>query len=288
MLLKFFLRFSSLSILKMFARLAARTIITSPEKGMYKKVSVNISIAYPHLSASEQQTISHKIITNQCITAAESMKVWSMPPKWSIAQIKQVHNEHLIQTAFKQPNGVLLVLPHIGTWEMMNAWLHQFGTPTIMYKPIKHKKFNQFILNSRQSLSGILVPTNQQGVKAIFKTLKQGGYSIILPDHVPHPSGGVYAPFFGKNTLTSSLTPKMAARTQCKMVGVSCIRRVDTQGYDIYCYDLNHEDLYDKEPEIAAKALNHELEKMINQFPEHYMWGYKRFRLNADQSDPYH
>ena len=287
MLLKFFLRFSSLQTLNFIARFVARLINATPDNRMLKKVKVNVSIAYPHLSTAEQQHISHKIIKNQCITAVESIKVWSMPPKWSIAQIKQIHNEHILRSAFQHPNGVLLILPHIGTWEMMNAWLHQFGTPTIMYKPIKHARFNQFVLRSRQSLNGSLVPTNQQGVKAIFKTLKQGGYSIILPDHVPHPSGGVYAPFFGKNTLTSSLTPKMAAKTQCKMVGLSCIRRNDSKGYDIYCYDLSHEDLYAKEPEIAATALNHELEKMINQFPEHYMWAYKRFRNNADSSDPY-
>jgi KDO2-lipid IV(A) lauroyltransferase len=89
---------------------------------------------------------------------------------------------------------MLAIVPHLGTWEIMNAWLNQFGAPTIMYKPVKGQQANQFVLQGRQRLNATLVPTDATGVKAIFKTLA-GGFSIILPDHVPDPSGGEVVPF---------------------------------------------------------------------------------------------
>lgn len=92
---------------------------------------------------------------------------------------------------------MLAIVPHLGTWEMMNAWLNQFGAPTIMYKPVKGKMANDFVLQGRSRLNATLVPTNGSGVKAVFKTLKQGGFSIILPDHVPNPSGDIIVPFLG-------------------------------------------------------------------------------------------
>lgn len=80
---------------------------------------------------------------------------------------------------------------------MMNAWINQFGKPVIMYKPAKSEAMDRFILQGRQRLNATLVPTDGTGVKAIFKTLKEGGFSIVLPDHVPDPSGGVIVPFLG-------------------------------------------------------------------------------------------
>ncbi len=160
----------------------------------------------------------------------------------------------------------------------MNAWVHQYGTPTIMYKPSKNPALNQFVLDARQQLNGTLVPTDANGVKALFKTLKQGGFSVILPDHVPHPSGGVVVPFFGIDCLTSTLASKMAQKTGCKLVGLSCFRRADEKGFDVYCDDLDDPNLYSPDIHIATTALNQAIEQMINRLPEEYMWGYKRFK----------
>lgn len=118
-----------------------------------------------------------------------------MPPEWSIAQIRDVHNKDILLEGLASANGMLAIVPHLGTWEMMNAWLNQFGSPTIMYKPVKGDITNNFVLQGRSRLNATLVPTDGSGVKAIFKTLKQGGFSIVLPDHVPDPSGGVVVPF---------------------------------------------------------------------------------------------
>ncbi|WP_223235209.1 ComEC/Rec2 family competence protein, partial [Acinetobacter baumannii] len=34
--------------------------------------------------------------------------------------------------------GVVLIVPHFGTWEVMNAWCAQFTSMTILYKPVKN------------------------------------------------------------------------------------------------------------------------------------------------------
>jgi KDO2-lipid IV(A) lauroyltransferase len=166
----------------------------------------------------------------------------------------------------------------LGTWEMMNAWIHQYGIPTIMYKPMKNEDFNAFALQARQRLNATLVATDANGVKTLFKNLKQGGFSIILPDHVPQPSGGVVVPFFGIPCLTSTLASKMAQKTQCRLVGLSCFRSADGEGFEVYCDDLNDPQPCDADLDVATAALNKAVEAMINRFPAEYMWGYKRFR----------
>ena len=272
------LRLFPLAFLRSLAKMAAYLINQNPNKSMLWKTRVNLGLAYPQLSEVQREKLARESVSKQCLSYIESAKCWAMPPEWSITQIQKIHSLEIFTEALKDPNGTLMIVPHLGTWEMMNAWIHQYGIPTIMYKPMKNGDFNAFALQARQRLNATLVATDANGVKTLFKNLKQGGFSIILPDHVPQPSGGVVVPFFNIPCLTSTLASKMAQKTKCKLIGLSCFRREDGLGFDVYCDALNDPKLYDADIEVATTALNNAVEGMINRFPAEYMWGYKRFR----------
>ena len=258
-----------------------------PNLSIVRTIKINMALIEPALTAKQKKTVIKDIVRHQCLSSVESIKSWAMPPEWSIEQIREVHNQEILIEGLANPNGMLAIVPHLGTWEMMNAWINQFGSPTIMYKPVKDKLTGDFILKGRARLNATLVPTDSSGVKAVFKTLKRGGFSIILPDHVPEPSGGVVVPFFGVKTLTSTLAPKLASKTKCALVGLSCIRRDDNRGFDIYCYKLDDPALYDRNTEIATQALNQAMEHMIKDNYSHYMWGYRRFKRIPNLGNPY-
>lgn len=276
-----------LSVLQMLARFVAWIILRMPSASIMRTVKINMALIAPTLSHLQKQALTKEIIYHQCLTSIESIKSWAMPPDWSIAQIRDVHNKDILLDGLANPNGMLAIVPHLGTWEMMNAWLNQFGSPTIMYKPVKGDITNNFILQGRARLNATLVPTDGSGVKAVFKTLKQGGFSIVLPDHVPDPSGGVIVPFFGIETLTSTLASKLASKTKCALVGLACIRRDDGHGFDIYCYKLDDPALYDRNTKTAAYALNLAMQRMIEDNYSHYMWGYRRFKHIPMIDNPY-
>lgn len=271
-------RYVPLSIVRSLAKVAAWKLNQNPKSGMLWKTLINLKLAYPELDLTEREELAQESVRRQCMSYAESLKCWAMPPQWSVKQIHTVHQLEVLTESLASPHGALIITPHLGTWEMMNAWVHQYGIPTIMYKPIKDKTINDFVLASRQQLKASLVPTDANGVRALFKNLKQGGFSVILPDHVPDPSGGVVVPFYGIPCLTSTLASKMAQKTKCKLVGLSCFRRDDGNGFDVYCDLLDDPNLYDADLEVATTALNQSIEKMINRSPADYMWGYERFK----------
>lgn len=280
-------RFIPLSILRIFANLVAWVMILLPNLSIHNSIQRNLRLAYPTLNDKQRKQLHHQIIRNQCLTSVESVKSWAMPVSWSLKQIRDIHNEEILVKGLSNPNGMLAIVPHLGTWEMMNAWLNQHGSPTIMYKPVKGKLSNEFVLQGRQRLNAKLVPTDATGVKAIFKTLKSGGFSIILPDHTPDPSGGVVVPWFGVDVLSSTLSSKLANKTNCALVGLVCIRRKDGNGFDIYCYDLDDENLYSRDITIATSTLNQVMEKMITPLSEHYMWAYRRYKKIYDIPNAY-
>lgn len=260
--------------------------ILIPDLKIKRTIRINLRLAFAEFSEEECDCFTKAVIKNQALIAVESIKCWAMPPEWSIAQIDNVYNKEVFDEALANPNGMLAIVPHLGTWEMMNAWINQFGSPTILYKPAKNQTVDEFILEGRQRLNATLVPTDASGVKAIFKTLKSGGFSIILPDHVPQPSGGVIVPFFGIETLSSTLAPKLASKTKCALVGLSCLRN-DNNGFDIYCTKLDDPDLYARDMNVATKALNDAMEQMIRVCPSNYMWSYRRFKHLPNLGNPY-
>ena len=280
-------KYVPLSVLQILARFVAWIIILVPNLSIVRTIKTNMMLVNPALTEIQKQSLIKDIVRHQCLNTIESLKSWAMSPEWSIAQICDVYNKDILLEGLANPNGMLAIVPHLGTWEIMNAWLNQFGSPTIMYKPVEGKLTNEFILQGRERLNATLVPTDGSGVKAIFKTLKQGGFSIILPDHVPEPSGGVIVPFFGIKTLTSTLASKLASKTKCSLVGVSCIRRDDRRGFDIHCYKLDEPELYHRDALISTYALNRGMEQMIKSHCSHYMWGYRRFKRIPILGNPY-
>lgn len=280
------IRFVPLPLMRVVAQIGA-WIAKLTNASIYRSIDRNLMLVNPSMADKDRAHLATEALHHQMISTADSLKSWAMPPEWSIKQIKAVHNIEIFKEGLAHPNGMLAIVPHIGTWEMMNAWINQFGKPVIMYKPVKSKAMDRFILQGRQRLNATLVPTDGTGVKAIFKTLKEGGFSIVLPDHVPDPSGGVIVPFFGIPTLTSTLASKLAQKTQCALVGLSCIRRDDNNGFEIFCYRLDDPDLYDKDIEIATQALNNAMQRMIEPNFSHYMWGYRRFKFTPFGENPY-
>lgn len=270
------LKLTPLWILEYIARLACFVLCFFKNSSLYRGININLMLINPHQDEQARQKLVKTTLFNQLHNTLISAKTWVMPSDWAIKNITHVHNEHLLTKAMSHPNGTLVIVPHIGAWEMMNAWINQFGSPTIMYKPVGNTALNNVILQGRQRLNATLVPTDGTGVKAIFKTLKDGGFSIILPDHVPDRAGGVVVPFFGVPTLTGTLTAKLAHKTHCALIGLACVKKDD--GFHIFCYDLNDENLYHKDLIIATTALNQAMETMINEHLANYMWGYRRFK----------
>lgn len=280
-------RYLPLNILRFFASVLAWGVNFSANTGMRWKTRVNFALAYPEMPTSQREQMAKITVKKQCLAYAESLKCWAMPPEWAIQQIKTVYHESILRDAFASGEGVFIITPHLATWEMMNAWVHQFGTPTIMYKPMRQPHIEQFVRDARQALHANLVPTDAQGVKALFKELKQGGFSVILPDHVPNPAGGIVVPFFHIPCLTATLAPKMIQKTRCRVVGLSCYRRDDGKGFEVYCDDLCDENLYHADLSIATTALNHAIEKMIARSPTDYHWAYRRFKFLPDVENVY-
>lgn len=251
-------------------------LLYSFNSSLKRITGINLKLAYPELDETAYQSLIKKSLKSQCLTYIKSIKCWGMPLEYNLNQIKNIYGEQHLTEALANKKGVIVVVAHLGCWELLNAWLNLHAAPMIMYKPNKHKAVDRFMLEALQRLNATLVPTDENGVRAIFKHLKQGGLTVILPDHLPKASGGIYSEFLGQKTLSTTLVSKLASKTQCNIVGLSCIRD-ETSGFNVYCSPL-FDQILSKDLQTSVDSLNQNLESMINVAPEQHVWSYKRFR----------
>lgn len=251
-----------------------------------KVTEINLKIAYPELNQQQIEDLAKESLKSQVMSYAEFIKIWGSSTDYAESQITKVHGEEILLNAIKANQGVIAVIPHLGTWELLNVWLNQHASPVIMYKPSPHKNLNRFMLESRQRLNANMVPTDENGVRAIFKHLKKGGLTAILPDHIPKESGGIYSMFYGQDSFSSTLVSKLASKTQCAVIGLTCIRNKDLSGFEIFVSPMSM-NILSKNTQISVDHLNQELEFIINTSPENYVWSYKRFRKILNKPNPY-
>ncbi|KAB1855700.1 lysophospholipid acyltransferase family protein [Acinetobacter tandoii] len=279
MAIYFLLKFIAILPLSFLQRIALGVayLLFHTNSSIKRITAINLRLAYPELNEQTLQKRLRLSIQSQCMTYIEFVKCWGMSPQYNFNLLKNIHGAALLEKALANQKGVIVVVPHFGCWELLNAWLNIYTQPMIMYKPDKIKGVNRYILNARQKFNATLVPTDETGIRQIFKHLKQGGLTVVLPDHLPKASGGIYSHFFQQNTLSATLVSKMAAKTQCNVIGLSCIRNPELSSFDVYCTELP-QTILSKDLQQSVDSLNLAIQEMIQLAPEQYIWSYKRFR----------
>jgi KDO2-lipid IV(A) lauroyltransferase len=285
-LLRFFSR-RSLGFLQRLGAFVGWLASHMPGNSAYKVVKRNLELCFPEQSPEWVEKATRANLMDTAPVAFEFAKTWGMPPEYSISQIKQVHGEEVFFEAINSGKGTIALIPHFGTWEFMNAWTGQHTPPTIMYKPGKDKGVDTFVLEARSRLNSVLVPADERGVKGLLLALKKNGFIAVLPDHVPQDNGGIHAPFFGISTWTGVIVPRLIQRTKCSVILMSCIRRPNADGFDIF-FERPDPEIFSDDLLTSTTAMNRSIETMIRRNPTQYHWFYKRFRKNETLPDPYY
>ncbi|MFW2046369.1 lysophospholipid acyltransferase family protein [Acinetobacter variabilis] len=282
-LLKYISR-QPLSVSRWIARILALIVNIFKVSKTSDVIRLNLEISLSELSTQERERITRAAIRNELMSYFEFFSIWGSSNQKNIERVHKVIGEDLLHDALAQNKGLVLIVPHFGTWEIMNAYVAQFTSMTIMYKPVKNQAADQFVRAARSREQANLVPTDESGVRQIFKALKQGGTTVILPDHTPNV-GGEYIPYFGVPLATSNLSAKLIQKTKARALFLYALRNEDA-GFDIHIEAID-EEIYQGDANQGTGIIINTIENLIQRHPEHYHWSYKRFRAHEDLGNIY-
>ena len=282
-LLNFFSR-RPIGFSRWFARVLAGVINTLKITKTSRTMSLNVDICLPHLTQTQKHAIVRSAVRNELQSYMEFFSIWGSSNQQNIARIKQVFGAEYFHQALHDNKGIILLAPHFGTWEVMNAWFAQYTKMTIMYKPIKNPEADRFVRQARSREQATLVPTDESGIRQIFKALKMGGTTVILPDHTPKHTSELIE-YFGLPLASSNLSAKLIQKTKAKALLVYAIRNT-TEDFNIYIEPVD-DAIYQGTATEGTLVIHRAIEGLIQRYPEHAHWSYKRFKAHPDLHDLY-
>lgn len=245
-----------------------------------KIAKINLERCFPEKPAEDRELQAKNSLIALGKTYAEMGMSWMWPIAKVQKKIVQVEGMEYLQQALDDKNGIILIAPHLGNWEILNHFFRQHLYMTVMYKPTNSPAINKFIYNTRKRVDVGLVPANKEGVLDLFKLLDEKGVIAVLPDQEPGRKSGVFAPFFGQLALTGNLIGDLARKTPAYLL-CCYAKRLDDGNYCVVLKPAKDE-IRSTDLVASATALNQSIEECVLDCPEQYQWSYKRFRRQPD------
>jgi KDO2-lipid IV(A) lauroyltransferase len=240
---------------------------------------VNLRLCFPDLAEAELQRLWRDSLIESAKTFLESGALWHGRCDKVMALARQVSGREYLLQPLQRGQPVVLLTPHLGSWEMAGLYASSLCRITSLYLPIRRMpRLDTLVQQGREHCGARLVAADGQGLRALSAALQRGEVAGILPDHEPTQSGkGVFAPFFGVAAFTTPLVPRLAQKNQAAVVFTYAERLPHGQGFYIHYLPAPPE-IYSENQEVAVAALNRGIEDCARRCPAQYLWGYKRFK----------
>ena len=232
-----------------------------------------------------------RLLRNSLVETAKA--ITELGPLWYwrkariMALVKKVSGAEALEQALQQRQGVILAIPHLGTWEMVGLYCSAKYRMTSLYRPPRISELDTLTRTARGRFGAQLVPTDISGIRALYRALAGGELIAILPDQEPASGNGVFVPFYGIPAYTMTLLHRLASRTNATILYTYAERLPLGKGYHLH-FMAPQEDIRNCEQDMALQLMNKNIEMCINKIPEQYQWSYKRFRKRPEgESDFY-
>lgn len=256
--------------------------ITWASKTSPRKITeANLEICFPNMPVDERTELAKRSLIETGKQILECAWLWNRPRAQLIPLMRTVEGQDLLDDARASDKGLIMVTPHMGNWEFCPLPLSLNHPFTYFYRSPRKKSLEAQLLRWRANVGGEPATLDVAGIRQGMKILKQGGTLGILPDQEPDLNNGVFAPFFNEPALTMTLLNKLAVKTRATVLFCVAKRRPRGAGWDLHY--LSADDMIaDRDPVVAAAALNRTVERCIGLCTEQYLWDYKRFKTLED------
>jgi len=235
-----------------------------------------------HIAQAAQGGAKGPAIAEAGKALLELPKIWLRPQQEVIARVVRVSGWELVEAAESAGRGILFLTPHLGCFEITAQYYAAKGPMTVLYRRSKQDWLAPLIEQGRGA-NLKLAPADLSGVRLLLKALKAGEAVGMLPDQVPGKGEGAWLPFFGRPAYTMTLAARLA-ETGATVLLAYGERLAYGAGYHLKLFPLSAP----LEGDLLGRAaqLNRELETLIRQCPEQYLWGYNRYKVPAGARAP--
>jgi lipopolysaccharide heptosyltransferase II len=198
-----------------------------------------------------------------------------MPPE-KILEHVEVENIEAMAREFRAGVPVVLVLSHLGTWEVFAQLMPKFVgfvRNSSVYQGLGNRFIDEHVRRTR-SQTGLELFNRHDGFEPVIDLLRSGGGVGVLSDQ--HAGDhGVWTPFFGRLASTSPLPALLAKRTRAALIAAGVYttgrarwRMVFTERFDETGASVA----------VLTSKINQVIEQQIRPAPEDWFWVHNRWK----------
>ncbi|MFQ3230887.1 lipid A biosynthesis acyltransferase [Reinekea sp.] len=235
----------------------------------------NIQLCFPELSTEQQLALTRKTFYSYTLGLFETARAWCIQEKGLLYRVEGL--EHL-RVAEADSRGVLLLSGHYGPLDIAGVALAQYAKYSITYRNDDNPLFNYFMVKGREKFVDKTIA--RQDMRGLLGAFKRGEIIWYAPDQDYGRRASVFAPFFGIQTATVTMTGKLASSGNAIVLPLSSYRDVDNR-----TIVLKFEaplDIPSGDNIADAHRVNEWLEASIRRHPDQYLWLHKRFKTRPE------
>lgn len=184
----------------------------------------NLRVAYAgEKSPDELHAMTREVFARAGANLVSAAHTARLRPD-QLAGALTITNLEVLEQALAKGRGVVLLLAHMGNWELLSRIIHLFppGSRTgAFYRPLNNVLLDQRVL-ARREADGTRMFSKRDPFHQVTGFLRGGGIVGILSDQrVGHQ--GVLTRFFGRLTWATPLPSLLARRARTEMLALSLV-----------------------------------------------------------------
>src|SRR5262249_3930827 len=245
--------------------------------GKYRRLATrNLEIAFANKkSARELRQLAHRHFRRLGANLLCSAKLTQMPPEKILERV-EVENIESMAREFRAGVPVVLVLSHLGTWEVFAQLMPRFVgfvRNSTVYQGLGNRFIDKHVRRTR-SRTGLELFDRHDGFEPVIELLRSGGGVGVLSDQ--HAGDhGVWTPFFGRLASTSPLPALLAKRTRAALIAAG----VYTTGWAHWRMVFTERfDQAGASVAVLTSKINQVIEQQIRRAPEDWFWVHNRWK----------
>ncbi len=227
------------------------------------------------LGAEGERRVRASAIAHAGRSALELPKIWLRPLEEAAARVVRISGWELVEAATRAGKGIVYLTPHLGCFEVTAQYLSTHAPVTVLYRPPKQTWLQTLIETGRARAQLHIAAADLMGVRALLKALKRGEAVGMLPDQAPKVGEGRWLDFFGKPAYTMTLAARLT-ESGAAVIMVWAERLPKGEGYHFHLQPPTQS--ISGSTEERALQISQEIEHLIRQCPEQYLWGYNRYK----------
>lgn len=266
-----------------FADRVARRI--GPLVGRHRVAIDNLRKAYPEKSNSEIEAIASDMWGNMARLAAEYVFLdilFDYDPKAAKPGRVEVSGiEHFVQIAGEAKPHILFT-GHLGNFELLPVAAATFGMKiTALFRPPNNPYLADYILSTRRSTMGALLPSSAGASFALAAILENGGNIGVLVDQ--KFSSGLETTFFGRPCQSNPVLGILARHYDCDVYPARCVRlpgnrfRLEIENQLV----LPRNESGSIDVPSTTQLLSDVVERWVREDPGQWMWFHKRWEISG-------